>query len=406
MTTRRLHFIGNVLPTTAASEQHPEAGVNSFHITESESNQMDLTGLPLHLEHDDKLPVGTIQKQFTDKSGKKWIIGEIHDDSIAAKFAGKDLESNAAMFKGLSLQHVHSEYSDGTSSKRPVEVSLCKDPRRPGCGVAVVRSVTEKCKYKSPYGIEDEPMSANEEPKTQQPVETPTEPEKKPEMESKNEEVEKTELMKQVLDYHQRLEDESGKATELKKELDALRAANEAREAKQREEQAGYIKKLADSVMEQVVQLSPEYKDKETTDAIDMLAKDHPEQIKRVLEIAHCASKRNQELELELKRQKDDHEKQLLEARYNDTVKRKAGVHNVEEPAATTTVSASKRSRTNPYASGESTARKYSISDNINMDHAEDIRSAYHSLRGKGSMMDCMKDVSGIIGTQRKNGFR
>ena len=124
MTTRRLHFIGNVLPTTAASEQHPEAGVNSFHITESESNQMDLTGLPLHLEHDDKLPVGTIQKQFTDKSGKKWIIGEINDDSIAAKFAGKDLESNAAMFKGLSLQHVHSEYSDGTSSKRPVEVSL------------------------------------------------------------------------------------------------------------------------------------------------------------------------------------------------------------------------------------------------------------------------------------------
>ena len=139
----------------------------------------------------------------------------------------------------------------------------------------------------------------------------PTEPEKKPEMESKNEEVEKTELMKQVLDYHQRLEDESGKATELKKELDALRAANDAREAKQREEQAGYIKKLADSVMEQVVQLSPEYKDKETTDAIDMLAKDHPEQIKRVLEIAHCASKRNQELELELKRQKDILGKQL-----------------------------------------------------------------------------------------------
>ena len=145
-TTRRLHFIGNVLPDSVAASEHPESGVRSFHITPRESDEMDLTGLPVHLEHDDKLPVGKIERQFTDESGKKWVVGSIADDSIASKFAGKDLESRGAMFKGLSLQHVYREYSDGSSQKTPIEVSLCKDPRRPGCGVAMVRSVTEKCK--------------------------------------------------------------------------------------------------------------------------------------------------------------------------------------------------------------------------------------------------------------------
>ena len=58
----------------------------------------------------------------------------------------------------------------------------------------------------------------------------------------------------------------------------------------------------------------------------------------------------------------------------------------------------------NPYAFNAAPP-KYSISDNAG-DSASQIREAYHSLRGSGDMLDCMKSVSNILGTQRERGFR
>lgn len=393
-------FIGNVLPTHEQAGNHPESSVKSFHITPDESIEMDLVGLPVRLEHADSLTLGTVKKSWNDSAGKKWVIGELNDNSIQSKFASKDLLSDNAIFTGLSLQHVYNEYSDGTSTKRPVEVSLVRDPRRSGCNVTCVKaSLTDKSQYLSPrgkvYEMEDT-STTNVEVK---------QPEKEPEAtkpQTETEEQDKTDLMKQVLGYHQANEALAGEKEKLAKELKELREANEMRQKKQAEEQKQYIDKLASSVLEQVVSLSPEYKDQETTQAIDTLANKFPEEVKRVLEIAHCASKRNQELELKLKNAQDEFEKRLLESKYNDVITKKQGVH-VNETSETVECASNKKRKhneVNPYALQAKPA-SYTLGGENNQS-SEQIRSAYASLRGTGSMLDCMQNVGGIIGTQRR----
>ena len=223
-----------------------------------------------------------------------------------------------------------------------------------------------------------------------------------PKLENDAEEQAKTDLMKQVLGYHQANEALTNEKEKLAKELQELREANELRQKKQAEEQKNYIDKLASSVLEQVVSLSPEYKDKETTDAIDTLAQKYPDEVKRVLEIAHCASKRNQELELKLKNAQEDFEKRLLESKYNEVITKKQGVHVNETVEAVECASNKKRKHdeVNPYALASKPA-SYTLGGENN-ESAQQIRSAYASLRGRGSMLDCMQNVGGIIGVQRR----
>lgn len=402
-------FIGNVLPTHKDAESHPESASKSFHITPKESEDMDLVGLPVRLEHADSLTLGTIKKSWDDGAGKKWVIGELHDDSVQSKFASKDLLSENTIFKGLSLQHVYKEYTDGTSTKHPVEVSLVREPRRGGCNITCVKaSLSDKNRYLSQCG------KANEmENTTVKPAET-NEPEKEtatttetPAPSAENEEHAKTDLMKQVLGYHQANEALNDEKTKLQSELEELKKANEVRQQKQAEEQKQYIDKLASSVLEQVVSLSPEYKNKETTEAIDTLAQRFPDEVKRVLEIAHCASKRSQELESKLRSAQEDFEKRLLESKYNDVITKKQGVH-VNDHSETVECASNKKRKVesvNPYALASKPA-PYTLGGEQN-ESSQQIRDAYASLRGQGSMLDCMQNVGGIIGTQRNTmGFR
>tara|TARA_Y100000817_G_scaffold295458_1_gene270196 strand:- start:442 stop:1674 length:1233 start_codon:yes stop_codon:yes gene_type:complete len=404
-------FIGNVLPAREDANSHPEAGSKSFHITPQESAHMDLVDLPVRLEHADSLTLGTIKKSWDDESGKKWVIGELHDDSVQSKFASKDLLSSNTIFKGLSLQHVYKEYTDGTSTKHPVEVSLVREPRRGGCNITCVKAaLSDKSKYLSSHGKAHEMA----EPVTTGTVETNDQNKKEtaettsPSTES--EEHAKTDLMKQVLGYHQANEALTDEKTKLQNELDELRKANEVRQQKQAEEQKQYIDKLASSVLEQVVSLSPEYKDQATTQAIDTLAEKYPDEVKRVLEIAHCASKRSQELESKLKSAQEDFDKRLLESKYNDVITKKHGVHVNDASETVECASAKKRkldgsAAPNPYALSAK-APSYTLGGENN-ESAQQIREAYAGLRGQGSMLDCMQNVGGIIGTQRNTmGFR
>ena len=242
---RKLHFIGNVLPSQKQADEHPESGTRSFHITREESSGMDLTGVPIRLEHADSLTLGTVQKSWNDTAGRKWVIGEIDDDSVQSKFAGKDLLSPDALFTSLSLQHVHNEYSDGTATKHPVEVSLVREPRRPGCHVAVVRaSVSDSRDYISTPGNQGDMSTAEQTETTPQAPPAP-----KSEAEGKDaatpaaaeDEATNTDLMKQVLGFHQANEALEKQKRELQAELDDMKKANEIRQKKQQEEQEQYI---------------------------------------------------------------------------------------------------------------------------------------------------------------------
>ena len=409
--SRTMYFIGNVLPDADAASKHPESGTKSFHIDQDESRGMDLTGLPIRLEHSDSLNVGTIREELMDGSGKKWVVGEIDNNTVQSSFVGKDLMSKNAIFTGLSLQHVYREFSDGSSSKTPVEVSLCREPRRAGCNVAVVRAtITEKPNYKPTNCTPVVQMASNAQETTPAPVEVPAANNAPAEPEQPLD-PEKARLMQEVLSS---VEEQDRMAKELKEAQDKLQGfekEQEDRAKRKANEEQQYISNLASSVMEQIVNLSPELKNKDTDEAINELARSHPDQIKRVLEIAHCASKRNAELEQQMKRQTDDFERRLVEQKYEQAMKRKAGVHvptEVNEPTASLEVKASKRQRTsNPYACDTTTANKYSISGEAgDSASASQIREAYNALRGSGSLNDCMKNVSGILGTQRQAGFR
>ena len=130
-----MYFIGNVLDSHAQAAQHPEAGNEHFHITPEEARGIDATGLPVHLEHANNVKVGSVVRSWDDHDGKKWVMARVDTSSIEGKFVRNDLSAATPVYSSLSLQHIYSEFTDGTNNKRPVEVSICKDPRRPGCKI-------------------------------------------------------------------------------------------------------------------------------------------------------------------------------------------------------------------------------------------------------------------------------
>ena len=51
------------------------------------------------------------------------------------------------LYKGLSLQHVHRQYSNGSSTKHPIEVSICTEPRRENCYIRAVSETKKTTKF-------------------------------------------------------------------------------------------------------------------------------------------------------------------------------------------------------------------------------------------------------------------
>ena len=131
MVKKNIRFIGNVLPATGWK---PE-GDSTFDFSSDESRRLDLEGVPLRIEHLGSLPIGKVTKSWDGKNGSKWILGEIENDkgfaSLYANHAIQPDSNGHTLYPGLSLQHVHQSWADGTTKKRPVEISICGEPRRP-----------------------------------------------------------------------------------------------------------------------------------------------------------------------------------------------------------------------------------------------------------------------------------
>jgi hypothetical protein len=94
-----------------------------------------------------------------------------------------------------------------------------------------------------------------------------------------------------------------------------------------------------------------------------------------------------------------------MEQAYHSAVAAQPGCHgtsvaSVEEPVS---ASANKRAKiSNPYEVQDiQPGTMYNVTDTM-----EQIRSAYSSLKGRGSVVDSMKAVANIIPQQRRNGFR
>ena len=130
--------MGNVLP---ASDHPNKEGDDTFDFNLDESKNISLKDIPIRIEHEEGLAVGQVARDWTDNDGKKWILGRGNDDMLESRYAVyaiKPSSTGHTLYKGLSLQHVHTSFSDGSTSKRAIEVSLCTEPRRPGCEVTCV----------------------------------------------------------------------------------------------------------------------------------------------------------------------------------------------------------------------------------------------------------------------------
>ena len=137
------YFVGNVLPSSDA----PGENDNTFDFTNEESRSMSLRDVPIRIEHAEGLAVGAVRRDWTDADGKKWILGQVDDTSLEGRYASHAIQPSSTghtLYTGLSLQHVHTSFRDGTTKKRPIEVSLCTEPRRPGCQVVSVDKSKKK----------------------------------------------------------------------------------------------------------------------------------------------------------------------------------------------------------------------------------------------------------------------
>lgn len=399
-----VQFIGNVLTSHAVAASHPERDKEHFHITPDEASALDATGLPVHLEHADNVQVGNVRRSWDDADGTKWVLADVDTSTIEGKFVKNDLASGKPVYSGLSLQHVYRKYQDGRSTKTGIEVSICKDPRRPGCGI-VHSSATNADRYK--VQASKRRMSDTAAPTLEQSTkETAAAPEPPVEVTVEASTPSTTQLMAEVVEASRQNSDLQKQLDERTAELAALNEKAAKEQALAIQQKTQIAQELGDAVLEHVAKLDPTLAGEDTTQAIATLREKYPTEVARVLEVACCASKHAKDLEQQLAKQKEDTDRKLMEQAYHAAVSSRPGCHGTAQaaPDETVAVQASKRARTgaNPFAVRQSSAESlYSPTETM-----EQIREAYQGLRGRGSTTDAMRDVAGIIGTQREKGFR
>ena len=288
-----MYFVGNVLSPT---ETQPEQDDPTFAFTREEAS-IDFSGIPIYMEHDEKMKVGKVRSSWNNPDGSKWIVGKIDDPSIFGAFARnavRESSSGTRYYTGLSLTHTHTRYANGKTEKQPVEVSLCVDPRRGDCRIIFVdetRIDTYKASNKTLKMSEptDTPTPTTP-PAVPAPVEpTPAKEETAPDQEK---------LMRVIVDQQKDLEALEAKAKELetlktelaeqkKKEFEVASAKNEA--------MAQALVESWSSTLDQA-----DLNDATRAQIID-LAKKFPHESKEIFRIAHHASKKSMEREKALK---------------------------------------------------------------------------------------------------------
>lgn len=407
------YFIGNVLPTAAEAIAHEESGDQSFHISTEEAQKLEMTDLPLRIEHSDGLEIGKVVRSWDSADGRKWIIGELNKDTLEGNFACRDALSDSPLYTGLSLQHVYTEYTDSTSDKRPVEISVCKVPRRNGCEIRCVLPVcasTKEKQYKTASGTSctmSETTPTDPTPNTSkapEPANAPT-PADAPEPVPDND-PEKLQLMQETVKMAQERDAEKRAKEELESKLRAYEDEKKREVEKKANENRDFIEKMTASVLEQVAKASPELSGHDTESAIQTLRDKYPNECRKVLEVACCASNRVKQLEAQLASKDQEYERRKIEEKYYQVVNKDPNVHASAPVEQEMPVRASKRPRAeNPYAVKE-VQNSYTLADDSTKQTAEQIREAYRSIHQSGNTLDTMGAIADIARNQRRAGFR
>ncbi len=326
------YFIGNILSPTIGQ---PEADDPTFAFTRKESNNLDLTNCPIRMEHDENMQVGKVLRSWNDHNGSKWIIGKLNQKTYMDRFANhainKDPLTNTTYYTGLSLQHEHITHrASGKSHKKAIEVSLCVDPRRDDCRIAMVESMpnlyqSEKLTYKL-NNISNK--MSEQTPKVEQPQEQTV---TKETVQSESQEADQLKMspekMMEVIIQLQKEKDEKEASTAAeKKELEELKAMLQKQEEdKFKKDQAKSMAMVRALTDQWASELDKESMTDAQKESIVELAKNYPRESMELLRVAHCASKKAKSTASEFESFKKMAEKTRLSEKFEAVMqKRKA----------------------------------------------------------------------------------
>lgn len=341
------YFVGNVLPSSSApGEDDP-----TFDFTNDESRQMNLRDVPIRIEHEEGLAVGSVKRDWTDSDGKKWILGKVNSNTLESRYASHAIQPSSSghtLYKGLSLQHVHTSFSNGSTAKRPVEVSLCVEPRRPGCDITCVDRSKKKeyiTHLASRQNMSESIVDST--PETSTETVTEQEPETTSSVTEGNVDN-REELMKLVIDQETEL---SGTKTALEKahaELQKLQSAWTERENNEKIQTKSKAEALSKALVDSwTASLPADMMTDENKKAIYALAQNFPQESVKMMEIAHKASKKYKQDIDSLAAQQQAKQKRQLESRVHDIVTKK---RRIAEPDTRSVVHAASVKKVNPFS--------------------------------------------------------
>lgn len=393
------YFVGNVLPDSSA----PGEDDNTFDFTNTESKNMSLDNVPIRIEHEEGLAVGSVSRHWSDNSGKKWILGKVDDDTLEGMYASHAIQPSSdghTLYKGLSLQHVHTSFSDGSSAKRAIEVSLCVEPRRPGCEVTQVAPHVDATKKKeyithlaSRQNMSAEPSTSPEITETSAPVETPELTESAP-VETPPDTPSGTnqeELMKLVIDQESELGSTKVALEKAQAELNKLQEEWKLRQDNERVQTKSKAEALSKALVDSwSASLPADMMTDDNKKAIFAMAQNFPKESVKMLEIAHKASKKYKSDIETLEQNQQSAKKRQLESRVMDIVTKKRRV----QPETTSVVHAASTKKVNPFLFS---ATNSSTSMNSVRDKNPDLFKALGSF-SSGSLRDRMGQISKING--------
>ena len=391
---KNVYFTGKVLNI----KEEANDNAKSFRFSEEERNALDLAGIPIQLEHNDKLKVGTIERSWRDDAGQFWVFGAIDKNSVEGTFAKHAIQkknNKSAYYTGLSLSHVHREDPDGKSEKVPIEVSLCTEPRRANCNIiwtsnkndtnletnkVPYKPVVEQATKNNMSAITEKQTTPQTEQTPSMEVETPTEPTGK-------------ELSEQVYNqFAELVEKEKGqtaKIAELEAQLQKHNESLEVEKKKKAEADAAKGQALMQTFIEHINDLVGPEENSLQPDIEPLIAQPG---MNRVMEIVARASKKYKEQSMKLKETQNNLKDKELELKFQTLIKQNIQPQQVVEkaskkraaPVAQNTakvVSQTTKQAYNPYAfkvQGSSSR----IAPRANMN--ENLLNAYKANRGAG----------------------
>jgi hypothetical protein len=446
------YILGNVLESTEEANAHPEHGSRSFHITAPQRKLMSLKGLPLRFEHEDDEfcsqhnrpfnqcsskckpldQIGTVCTSWDSNNGRKWIIARLNDDdpkNVAAKFTRNSLK--AGRHASLSLKHEWTQWTNGMTTKQPIEVSVVKDPRRPQCHVCTVVRASKRANnkdYKAPHCADaDNPappvMSA---PASDTSDSTPppagTAPAAAPAVPPPDsgadgaagaaEPAEPTsdELMLQIVKLAEMNKELQKERDDSKKRATDLEKEDDDRKEKTQQERLTSIRQLTDAMLESVANVASYGNVDGVKQSVEQLAKNFPHETQQLVKLAHCASKNAQKAEEERNKLEVEMNRAVLKRKYMEKIADTPGLGAVAAGAPVADgqpqqVEASKKAKPNPYLAAQQVQQRaaHPAVTSAQTCHA-DILQAFRRVQGEGAAMDGVAAVmerSGWVSARR-----